>query len=112
MDADVLGVNDGLVSNLSLIVGVAGAALQQRSSRITNDAGGQFTRSISCDAFSLMDQREPTPNRPAPPGRCHAPHEPACPAWTLLDARAPGSCWSPWKKTQPARTRRCSTYQL
>jgi VIT1/CCC1 family predicted Fe2+/Mn2+ transporter len=37
--AAVLGANDGLVSNLSLVMGVAGAALNQRSILITGIAG-------------------------------------------------------------------------
>ena len=37
--AAVLGANDGLVSNLSLVMGVAGAAMQQRSILITGIAG-------------------------------------------------------------------------
>jgi len=37
--AGVLGANDGLVSNLSLVMGVAGAALSSRSILITGIAG-------------------------------------------------------------------------
>ncbi|HEV7239199.1 MAG TPA: VIT1/CCC1 transporter family protein [Thermoanaerobaculia bacterium] len=37
--AAVLGANDGLVSNLSLVMGVAGAAMQQRAILITGLAG-------------------------------------------------------------------------
>lgn len=37
--AGVLGVNDGLVSNLSLVMGVAGAALESRAILITGLAG-------------------------------------------------------------------------
>ena len=37
--AAVLGANDGLVSNLSLVMGVAGAALQERTILITGLAG-------------------------------------------------------------------------
>jgi len=37
--AAVLGANDGLVSNLSLVMGVAGAAMSQRSILITGIAG-------------------------------------------------------------------------
>jgi VIT1/CCC1 family predicted Fe2+/Mn2+ transporter len=37
--AAVLGANDGLVSNLSLVMGVAGAAMQQRTILITGIAG-------------------------------------------------------------------------
>ncbi len=37
--AAVLGANDGLVSNLSLVMGVTGAAMQQRSVLITGIAG-------------------------------------------------------------------------
>src|SRR5439155_6277142 len=37
--AAVLGVNDGLVSNLSLIMGVAGAALNQTTILLTGLAG-------------------------------------------------------------------------
>ena len=37
--AAVLGVNDGLVSNLSLVMGVAGAALESRAILITGLAG-------------------------------------------------------------------------
>jgi VIT1/CCC1 family predicted Fe2+/Mn2+ transporter len=37
--AAVLGANDGLVSNLSLVMGVAGAAMQERSILITGIAG-------------------------------------------------------------------------
>src|SRR6185436_12993439 len=37
--AAVLGVNDGLVSNLSLVMGVAGAALDQRTVLLTGFAG-------------------------------------------------------------------------
>lgn len=37
--AGVLGVNDGLVSNLSLVMGVAGAALESRTILITGLAG-------------------------------------------------------------------------
>jgi len=37
--AAVLGVNDGLVSNLSLIMGVAGAALSQTTILLTGFAG-------------------------------------------------------------------------
>ena len=58
--AAVLGANDGLVSNLSLVMGVAGAALSERSILITGLAGllaGAFSMALG-EWISVQSSRE------------------------------------------------------
>jgi VIT1/CCC1 family predicted Fe2+/Mn2+ transporter len=58
--AAVLGANDGLLSNLSLVMGVAGAALAGRSILITGFAGlfaGSFSMSLG-EWLSVQSSRE------------------------------------------------------
>src|SRR5674476_719352 len=58
--AAVLGANDGLLSNLSLVMGVAGANLSSRSVLVTGVAGllaGAFSMSIG-EWVSVQSSRE------------------------------------------------------
>lgn len=58
--AAVLGANDGLVSNLSLVMGVAGAALSERTILITGLAGllaGAFSMALG-EWLSVQSSRE------------------------------------------------------
>src|ERR1019366_7426503 len=58
--AAVLGANDGLLSNLSLVMGVAGAALSNRSVLVTGIAGmvaGAFSMAIG-EWISVQSSRE------------------------------------------------------
>jgi vacuolar iron transporter family protein len=58
--AAVLGANDGLVSNLSLVMGVAGAAMSERTILITGIAGllaGAFSMALG-EWLSVQSSRE------------------------------------------------------
>ncbi len=61
--AAVLGVNDGLVSNLSLIMGVAGASLQQTTILLTGLAGllaGAISMALG-EWLSVLHRQVPAP---------------------------------------------------